>query len=323
MPLAAYTKPHLTVREQIALLKGRGMQISDVAKAEEYLQRIGYYRLSGYWYPFRESRVVTKDGKLSVDILDTFKSGSEFKHVVELYVFDKKLRLIVLDAIERIEIALRVDIAHLLGSYHPCAHREPALLHGKFSRPDKTGNIWHQRWLRDLSVREQRSREDFIKHYRQKYSSPMPIWMSIEVWDFGLMSTLFENLQIKDQLIIANKYGVSRPELMVSWIKSINHVRNICAHHSRLWNCSPVDQPKLPKTGEAPLLEHWTQDKFSQSRIYPILSIIQFLLLTINPTSLWKHRLKQHLESEFPQVSGISIQHAGFPDQWRAIPLWR
>ncbi|MGM5032683.1 Abi family protein [Tardiphaga sp. 803_E3_N1_3] len=100
----AYSKPYLTVKDQLALIKSRGMIISDEALAESYLNKIGYYRLSGYWYPYREAKQVAGITK----VLDDFKSGTKFSEIVDLYVFDKKLRLVFLDVIERIEIALRV-----------------------------------------------------------------------------------------------------------------------------------------------------------------------------------------------------------------------
>lgn len=148
-----YAKPHLSVAGQIALLQGRGMAITDVPRAQSYLERIGYYRLSGYWYPFRQSRPA-KDatGNLKIEILDDFRPGTEFRHAVELYVFDKRLRLLFLDALERVEIGLRVDVALLLGARNPWAHRSPAELHGNFSvRPDPaTGHTLHQDWLARL-----------------------------------------------------------------------------------------------------------------------------------------------------------------------------
>lgn len=111
-----YLKPHLTIDEQVALLKERGMKISDESKAKKFLQKIGYYRLSGYWYPFRESKLsVGADGKPVVTVLDTFRHGAELHQAVDLYVFDKKLRILLLDALERIEIALRVSQIAIVG----------------------------------------------------------------------------------------------------------------------------------------------------------------------------------------------------------------
>jgi len=133
-PLAPYNKPYLSVSDQIVRLEDRGMTIPDRQKAEEYLSRIGYYRLSAYWYPFRAT-APTVDG--TIQVLDTFKPSTSFKTVVDLYAFDKALRLHLLDALERIEISVRTSIALRLGVYDPLAHRNSSLLDGKFAKlPD-------------------------------------------------------------------------------------------------------------------------------------------------------------------------------------------
>jgi abortive infection bacteriophage resistance protein len=121
----AYVKPYLTIAQQISLLQSRGMTISDVPKASSYLERIGYYRLSGYWYPHRASIMDVATGRLT--IRDQFKSETHFSEIVDLYVFDKMLRLLMLDVIERFEIALRVQITLQIGQYGAWAHRDPDL----------------------------------------------------------------------------------------------------------------------------------------------------------------------------------------------------
>src|SRR5216684_4264902 len=129
----AYSKPYLPVTDQLALVKGRGMIISDDALAQAYLNRVGYYRLSGFWFPYRDSKTVGGE----VVVSDNFRDGTKFSEIIDLYVFDKKLRLLMLDVIERIEIALRVQITLQLGKYGPDAHRDRAVLHSNFSaRPD-------------------------------------------------------------------------------------------------------------------------------------------------------------------------------------------
>jgi abortive infection bacteriophage resistance protein len=124
----AYAKPYLPISNQLALIKGRGMGISDDALAQAYLNKIGYYRLSGYWYPYRKTHM--SNGVITV--LDVFRVGTKFSEVVDLYVFDKKLRLLMMDVIERIEIALRVQITLQLGKLGAHAHRDPSALMALF-----------------------------------------------------------------------------------------------------------------------------------------------------------------------------------------------
>lgn len=322
--LPPYRKPHLDVSGQLALLLGRGMAVADPAKAAAYLERIGYYRLSGYWYPLRQSQVVpAPGGKATTEVLDTFCPGASFAQAIDLYVFDKRLRLLFLDATERIEVALRVDIALLLGARDPWAHRSPALLHGNFARRvnPNTGRISHQDWLARLDQAASRSKEEFVQHFTSRYSGPLPIWIAVELWDFGMLSTFFAGMAASDRVTVATKYGVQRPELLVSWMRAINHVRNICAHHGRLWNRSPADQPKPPKTGEIALLDHLASDTYAQTRLYGVAAPMQYLLRFINPTTSWSDRLCGHLGG-FPSAPGVAAGQTGFSAGWEKLPLW-
>lgn len=127
-------KPWRSLDEQLQILSDRGMQIDDWETARNYLEKLGYYRLSGYWYPLRSinSKASKEKGYAVRD--DNFIDDSHFKDVIDLYIFDKKLRLMALDALERIEMAIRVDVAHTLGERDPLAHENPNCLHGNFSR---------------------------------------------------------------------------------------------------------------------------------------------------------------------------------------------
>ena len=145
-------KPWKSIQEQIDLLKSRGMLITDEALTKQHLSRIGYYRLSGYYYAFRKRIPVPNMPKLNKKVLDEFIPDVTLKDVVDLYVFDKRLRLLVVDALERIEMAVRVDVAYMLGKRDPRAHETPACLHGNFAKrpiakgPD-AGKTQHQVWL--------------------------------------------------------------------------------------------------------------------------------------------------------------------------------
>ena len=132
--MAAYPKPYKDIPTLLAVLQQRGMDIPDAAKAARCLERMGYYRLSGYWYPMRKSNMAT-DGTTVVE--QDFRPGTTFSQVADLYVFDKKLRLLMLDAIERIEIGLKVKIAQILGQRDPLAYLNTKELHGNFSRKIK------------------------------------------------------------------------------------------------------------------------------------------------------------------------------------------
>jgi len=166
-----------------------------------------------------------------------------------------------------------------------------------------------------------RSREEFIVHYNKTYSSPLPIWIAVELWDFGMLSKFLSGMRHNDLASIAARYAIPRPELLTSWMRSMNLVRNTCAHHSRLWNRSLTDRPKLPKTSEIPILDHLINDQFANYRLYGTAAVMRYLLLKINPATTWANRLEAHL-STFPSAPGITVDQTGFPHGWEKLPLW-
>lgn len=321
MGQVAYSKSYLPVDDQVRLLQARGMVISNSDKAEICLRRIGYYRLSGYWYPFRHREILTDpQGKQSDRIFENFRTGTQFAQVVDLYVFDKRLRLLFLDAIERIEVALRVDIALLLGLRGAFAYRDISQFNKYFSSIDpKTGDTPHAKFLRKLDDAYERSREEFAEHFRNKYDSHLPIWMSIELWDFGTLATILSGMKGADLSQLAAKYSLPKNKVLVSWAQSINFIRNICAHHGRLWNRPPVQQPSPVR--DVALLHHLISDMHAQRRLYAVAATLQYLLRMIHPGSTWSLRLKAHI-STLPPAPGISSRQMGFFEGWDKLDLW-
>ena len=319
-----YTKPYLSLAEQVELLRARGMDITDAARAENCLHRIGYYRLSGYWFPFRHQEIVIDDkGDEQRRVSELFRSGTKFQDAMDLYVFDKRLRLLFIDAIERIEVGLRVDIALILGAAGAFTHLDVINFNAYFSKPDPvTGVTPHTRFLEKLNESLVRSREDFVMAFREKYDTAMPIWMCIELWDFGTLATVISGMKSNHVKQLADRYMLPRNKLLVSWAQSINFVRNICAHHGRLWNRPPVQQPGPTRLGEILMLDHLAQDEYAQRRLYSVAASVQYLLRTIHPDSSWGSRLIDHLAT-FPSVAGLSIRQMGFEKDWERLDLWK
>lgn len=333
MPLRDYAKPWKSYDEQLDLLISRGLAVTDRPRALEYLQRIGYYRLSGYWYPFRERsgpfvfldeqgrKPVRKNQKVVTLALDEFRSGASFEDAVKLYVFDKKLRLLAMDALERIEIALRVDISHTLGGIDPAAYLHPELFHENFSRDLNNGKgvTKHHEWLTRHARLINESREEFVRHNKTKYGLPLVIWVACEVWDFGTLSRLYAGMREKEQDAISKKYGVHNGRTFATWLRGLNYLRNVCAHHSRLWNRNIVDQPKLPSAKEVAWVAPFQGDAHLRARSYLLLRIALHLLQVLNPHSSWPARVRAHLES-FPDLNhlGLNLAGMGAPGEWKA-----
>ena len=318
--MTKYQKPFLSLSEQIDLLRSRGMIITDDARAKHYLGKINYYRLSAYWHPFRKREANDKGG---TNILDNFQEDVSFSNMLDLYVFDKRLRLIALDALERIEVALRTDLTIQLSKKDPLAHRKDQYLHGHFSRKlayDKTKTT-HAKWLDKLDYKAASSQEDFATHFRKKYPNEyMPTWVASELWDFGALSYLNEGMLFEDRDAVAAIYGVPTKKIFQSWVRCLNDVRNNCAHHSRLWNKPHTNQPIWTKEGEIPEFDHLIGDTRGQTRMYSALLIMCYMLRVISPNSTWCLGLLEHLAS-FPENTYVSLTNAGFPEGWQEMEV--
>jgi abortive infection bacteriophage resistance protein len=333
-----YTKPHLPYAAQLHLMQSRGLVITDMAQAEHWLRLAGYYRLSGFWQILRE--IDTATGKP----LDTFRPNSAFADVVDIYVFDKRLRILLLDAIERIEIHLRVLVSHETGKLEPFPEKAAspaALFDRRFLTPPPTptarraahalplfaAQSGFQKWCDRYARLKDESAEIFIEHFRQNYAGEIPVWVGVEVWNFGMLSAFYSGLTYKLRRDIAAQIGIADPQLLASWLRTLNFVRNVCAHHSRLWNKRLVEQPRLKSAnGIPPELRHLLvplQGNFRRlpaERVYGAIAVAQFLLRSISPRSHWAQRLRDLLAT-MPRAFGIELM--GFPSNWQTLPLWR
>ena len=329
MPFASYEKPYLTVGEQLDVLESRGLDLGCRGAAEAWLRRVGYYRLSGYWYPFRESR---KRADGPPEILDSFIPGTTLTMVTDLYEFDRRLRLLVLDGIERVEVAVRFQVGHTLGRRGAFAHADPGSLSdefaGKAPSPPPALAHWmgtsHAGWLKRRADEEKRSKADFVKHFQQTYGPPLPVWVVTEILDFGGLSLLYGGMLQRDRDEVAatlglfDASGAGNSGALKDWLKNINYIRNICAHHGRLWNVNVVERlsPRtLSPVGE---LNHISQTG-ATARLYPTLAVISLLHGHICPDDDWSSRLSA-LVTELP--SGRRATEMGFPVTWRDLPLW-
>lgn len=294
-----------SIDDQIALLKSRGMTISEPARAKRALERFGYYRLSGYWYPFK-----CTDDKHAIS--DHFIADTHMSDAVDLYVFDKKLRLLALDALERIELALQVDIAHHFGRRDPCAHLKPYLLQQRF-----VTNGRYAKWAsRYRGFESRRGRPKFVDHNKRAYGE-LPIWVAVEILDFGALSHLFEMLPKDIQANVARKYGISNGKFLIQWMRSLSQVRNASAHHERLWNSAVNDHSNVPPQ----LMEIAQTDQY---RIFRYFCLMRFFLKQLCPQSKWHLRLRNHLHSfPEPKNGAVTLHDMGVIEGWEDWNLWK
>lgn len=326
-----YRKPWLSLAQQVERLADHGIDVGDPAHAACLLKAIGYYRLTGYLYPFRKSeQVVCNDGRTRTEVLSGYRPGTTLKHVESLIDFDRRLRMLVMEGVERIEVALRMQIGYVLGRSSAFAHEDPANFTTSFSESRKhttTGELTpspHTLWLQRVEERRNRSDEQFVAHFRDKYDDRLPIWAVTEVLEMGQLSRVYQGLNQKDAEEIAAAFGAPTKRLMASWLASLNYVRNVAAHHARLFNRKLQYASARPRAGQIPLLDH-LRDARSPKGVfgtYNALAVIAYLLGSIDPEADWKHRLVALLDA-FPTSRTLTIESLGTPSNWRSLELWR
>lgn len=313
-------KKHLSHEEQLERLKSRGLIVSDDTNALKILRKISYYRLSGYWYPFRKTNPVGMPGRQN-----EFVANASMDLIEQLYEFDRELRLLVLDAVERIEVILRSDVAHYLGKRNVYAHDCSSELDGSFvTGVDKrTGNTYYNDWQEKLQKAVSRASEDFVDHHNIKYGGKMPIWVTTELWDFGQLSKFYQGMRYKDKANIAKKYCSSLDgQTMASWLRTISLVRNASAHHSRLWNRNITAIPSITSSLPINFLSHIANDDHAKRRVYGSLCILQLFFRWISPNDNWHEKLI-FLCEKFPQHELVTLKDAGFPQDWKDKHLWK
>ena len=247
-------------------MEERGLLIPDPDKAVHYLKYIGYYRLTGYCLPFQYGEKGDH----------AFLNGTSFDDVLRLYLFDRKLRLLVLYAIEEIEVAFRAVLSNTMSlTYGPHWYLDKNHFGNRYG--NKGGRPYdHEKLLQEIDNADNAS----LRHYRSRYSGPEypSSWMVIEVLSFGTCSKLFAHLKKRQIALVSDKLGLE-PKLLVSWMQGLVVMRNICAHHGRLWN------RKFPHT-----LSTWGKipedlsGNFAQSKMFfEYACLIMFFLKLISP----------------------------------------
>src|SRR6266571_3099430 len=299
-PLKPYTKPALTFDQQLAHLEARGLAVSNREGALQALSTISYYRLSGYWHPFRE-RV---HGVLG----DTFEAGATFEQALGLYEFDRRLRLLVLDAIERVEVAIRTSVTYQLGHrYGAFGYENAANFHPRFD---------HATWIVKLHEEIGRSQDAFVEHYRLTYTGfpSLPVWMVTEIMSLGALSRLYGGMDHDDKRAVADPLRLHHKRLL-DCLHVLTYIRNVCAHHSRLWNRELAIRADTRGGPEwrAPITPR-------TDRVFYVLLMLRHLLRIQANGDRWA----RECEALLVPVAGVQRWRIamGFPERWQEHLVW-
>jgi abortive infection bacteriophage resistance protein len=337
--MTSFTKPAVTVDQQLEILKHRGLSVRQPERAKRFLEVVSFFRLSIYMRPFQ---IPGNDGHL-------FKANTEFKQIIALYGFDRELRLLVIDAIERVEVAVRAT----LNNHMSCKYQTDIAHSGShwyLSRDLFNQQYDYNRLISDLEQKQakeavelqrdidkinrsnatnetkqhriaQRTKENYPRFYQQKYQTPalMPGWAMTEELTLGSLSHMYQGLKRDaDRKAIAKRFDVPH-EVLASWLHTLNFVRNCCAHHSRLWNRELSVQPKIPRSELWELPERLTGSEIQpHRRIYVVLLLLAHLMRQVSPDSQWHNKVKA-LITLSPDVPLFPM---GFPVDWQLHIFW-
>ncbi|MDD4991170.1 MAG: Abi family protein [Paludibacter sp.] len=299
-----FEKRAFSIQEQIDQLNQRGLQVQETDNAVHLLSHISYYRLAGYWWPMQEDKMN-----------HIFKPGSKFCDVIALYNFDRELRALLFDVIEKIEISLRTKLIH-----HLSLEISPWWFQDTTIFSDSRELI---KTLFAMDEEITRSKDTFIQEHKKKHKDDTrfpPAWKALELTSFGSLSKLYGNLKhsIDSKDTIAKEFGTVNHTFLPSWLQSIAQIRNYCAHHSRLWNRNLPGRPKLlPKPPYAWVADVPTENEFQ--KLYVHLCCMKYLLNIIQPENSFTKCL-YNLFEKYPNVDPNAL---GMKNDWQNEPLWK
>ncbi len=299
-PPPSYSKPWLPYAEQVAQLVSRGLVVADPKTAETFLKHVNYFRLSGYCLAFEQAR-------------HQFLPGIAFEDIRAAYQFDLILRDLLTEALEVVEIDLRTCFAHHFGQSHGAfGHTDPAKFFHRFEHAD---------WMIRLHDEVERSSELFVQHFRNGYAEypDLPIWMLMEIMSFGTLTRMYRGMERADQKAIAGRYGI-QPVDFGTIILHLVYVRNLCAHHARLWDRVWDMKASLPRG------QFWQPPHVpGNDRLYST-ALLLYRFLKWCPAigsfaADWRARLHALLDT--PPNVPTALAKMGMPTTWKHNLEWR
>jgi len=314
-----FAKHWSDIQTQISVLTSRGLIIADPVKATEFLAYINYYRFTGYCLRFQQMP--------NVSGVRTFSAGVNFEDVVDLCTIDRDLRDVFSQGLELVEISARAAIADEFGkAYDALGHLDATNFAPAFSRLPHgavpTDPTPFDRWRDKLRSEVRRSRELFVTHFQRTYLEypDLPIWMSCEIASFGSISKLYENMKRPEQRAISNRYGL-QPGDLDSWLHSFVYLRNVCAHHARLWDKSLSITPSVPPG------HRWDAVRQAPNNSLYVAAMTLNWMLTRGSVpkmaaDAWRRAFSSLMDS-FEKRFPAFIPFTGFPTGWQALDPWQ
>ncbi len=282
MSATSYDKPHATAKEGVDHLKSRGLIVTDSDAAARKIEEIGYERLRIYFLSRRDHTTTNK----------TFRAGTTYEDILRLYACDEEIRNICFIGVGKFELAFRNRLSEALSDAHGShPYFEKSIFQDDKGRKESLHKI--------LSVYTQ-SNDQRAKHYRLKYSEPIlpPIWILKEFLTFGVSARICFTLEKSLREDIAGHFGVSSWEAFRSWVKCFVDLRNICAHHGRLFNRRFQKQPIILRSSSVPAAP--------QATLKALLECLDYTLDQANITGDFVGRIETVL-NRYPEIKKLEV----------------
>lgn len=335
--MKSFAKPAITVAEQVTLLKARGLSIRDEQRAAHFLEAVSFFRLTPYMRPFQ-----VPGNQVPGNPDHAFLPRTGFRQLSRLYDFDRRLRLLVMDALERVEVAARAAISNHMGPVQGAhwylqrnlfknnydharlvstiENAQQKALQDYQREVDRIDRLTHADLARKIKLKQRRVQESYARHYALTYNQPalMPGWAMLEELTIGELSHLYRGLaKDSDRKAIGKPLAAPAP-LLNSWLHTLTVVRNICAHHARLWNREPGIKPEQPRQAHF-LWSSYLRRGSPHTRVAVVLAILHHLMQQVSPHTGWHQRLADLLNED----SEIPKQAMGLPNDWQADAFWQ
>lgn len=275
-----------------AYQKNHALQINDEASAISIISHVNFYRLSAYGI-----------GLTRPENRELYQEGVTMEHLFRLYQFDARLRALLFSAVENLEIDLRAKISyHLAITYGSEGYMDHQ--HFITKKKGNGSDIYEDTIAKFQHEVKRQNRLPCVKHHLEKYGGHFPAWAAIELFTFGMLSSLFSVMKPEDQKAVSKAYGTT-PEYLSSWILSLLDIRNRCAHYGRIYNMPFSQQPRL----------HTEYKPYGGNKLFPVLLVIKRMTNTEKEWCAFHGSLLQLIE-EYPEAN---LSFMGFPVNWQTV----
>jgi len=307
-----------TLEEQVNLLKSRGLRVEQTDKKILEIENY-YYIINGY-----------KDLFLKQKNPDFYKEGASFKEIYSLFEFDRKLRMIFLSKILKIEHNIKSLIAYHFSKKY--GYRDYFLLEN-FRRPSKkitSGNIEKVIYVLEETIKKSINKDDTINHYSNKYGY-VPLWVAINVFTLGNTNKFYGILKNEERSNVSKYYNI-QPDKFQNFLRNIVFFRNKAAHGLRFYNAKYKNfnlKHNIKTTENISIYEYFAISKNENGNyikgrndLFSLLICLKFFLNYEDFSNLIIN-IDEEINSLDKKLKTIVIKDVlnsmGFPEKWQEL----